>query len=114
MKNNNITDISPLANLVNLERLELQNNRITDITPLESLTYLEHLDTRNNPIFDADSPVVDIPDPNLRTAIRETLKLPDGVPITRTFMRQLTGLDAGGSGIFDLTGLEHATSLTFS
>ncbi len=112
LKNNNITDISPLANLVNLERLELQNNRITDITPLENLTHLEHLDIQNNPIFDADSPVVDIPDPNLRTAIRETLKLPDGVPVNRASMQQLTGLDARGRGISDLTGLEHATSLT--
>ena len=113
LRNNNITDINPLANLVNLERLELQNNRIADITPLENLENLEHLDTQNNPIFDEDSPVVDIPDPNLRAAIRETLTLPDGVTLNRVFMRQLTALDAGDRGISDLTGLEHATSLTF-
>ena len=113
LKNNIITDISPLTNLVNLERLELQNNRITDITPLENLTNLEHLDTQNNPIFDADSPVVEIPDFNLHAAIRETLKLPHGVPVTRTAMRQLTGMDAGEHGISDLTGLEHATALNF-
>ncbi len=112
LSSNNITDVTPLANLTNLKHLELQNNRITDITPLENLTNLEHLDTQNNPIFDADSPIVHIPDPNLRTAIREALKLPDGVPVNRAFMRQLTGLASVSSGISDLTGLEHATSLT--
>ena len=113
LSNNNITDVSPLANLANLKHLELQNNRITDITPLESLTNLDYLDTQNNPIFDADSPVVNIPDPNLRAAIRESLRLREDIPVTRAVMRQLTGLDAGGLGISDLTGLEHATSLTF-
>ena len=112
LRNNSITDISSLTNLINLERLELQNNRITDITPLENLPNLEHLNTHNNPIFDPDSPVVNIPDPNLRTAIRETLKLPHGVPVTRAAMRQLTGLDAGDRGISNLTGLEHAISIT--
>ena len=113
LKNNNITDISPLASLVNLERLELQNNRITDITPLENLKKLERLDTQNNPIFAPDSPVVNIPDPNLRAAIRKTLKLPDGITLNRAFMRQLTALNAGDRGISDITGLEFATSLTF-
>ena len=112
LHSNNIVNIHPLANLAKLAYLELQNNRITDITPLEGLTNLDYLDTQNNPIFDAGSPVVEIPDPNLRTAIRETLKLPDGVPANRDFMRQLTRLDAGDLGISDLTGLEHATFLT--
>ncbi len=112
LSSNNITDVTPLANLTNLKHLELQNNRITDITPLENLTNLEHLDTQNNPIFDADSPIVHIPDPNLRTAIREALKLPDGVPVTRVTMRQLTGLVSVSSRISDLTGSEHAISLT--
>ncbi len=110
---NDIVDVAPLANLTSLKHLELQNNRVTDITPLDNLTNLEYLNTQNNPIFDANSPIVDIPDPNLRAAIRETLDLPDGVPVNRVFMQQLTGVDAGGRGISDLTGLEHASSLTF-
>ena len=112
LSNNNITDVSPLANLANLKHLELQNNSITDITPLENLAHLEHLDTQNNPIFDADSPVVEIPDPSLRAAIRETLMLSDGAPVNRAFMRQLTSLDAENSQITNLTGLEFAVNLT--
>ena len=110
---NSITDVTPLVNLTNLRHLELQNNRITDITPLENLTNLEYLDTHNNLIFDPDSPVVDIPDLNLRNAVRETLKLPDGVPVNRAFMRQLTSLDAENSQITNLTGLEFAVNLTW-
>ena len=56
--------------------------------------------------------VVHIPDPNLRVAVRESLDLPPGVPLTRAAIRSLTSLDAGDRGIVDLTGLEHATELT--
>ena len=55
--------------------------------------------------------VVDIPDLNLRKAVRETLALPDEIPLTRLVMKQLTGLDAGNNQIKDLTGLEYATNL---
>ena len=56
--------------------------------------------------------VVHIPDRNLRVAIRESLNLPPGVPLTPAAIRSLTSLDAGDRGIVDLTGLEHATELT--
>ena len=55
--------------------------------------------------------LVDIPDPNLRKAVRETLALPDESPLTLLVMKQLTRLDAGNNQIRDLTGLEHATNL---
>ena len=113
VKDNRIVDVSPLVNLTALTKLLLGNNDITDVTPLENLTNLEYLDTQNNLIFDANSPVVDIPDPNLRAAIRETLKLPDGVLVNRAFMRQLTRLAAANSQITDLTGLEFAINLTW-
>ena len=107
---NDITDIAPLGNLTNLKHLELQNNRITDITPLENLTNLEHLDTQNNPIFDADSPVVDIPDPNLRSAIHDALGL-DRPIITQADMLRLEALSAERRDITDLTGIEYALNL---
>ena len=56
-----------------------------------------------------------IPDPNLRMAIRETLReeigLPDYTPLTKEHLKHLTHLEAENSGINDLTGLEHAVSL---
>ena len=56
--------------------------------------------------------LLDIPDPNLKQAIRDSLKLPDEIPLTQQEMSRLTDLDAGGDrGIADLTGLEYATNL---
>ena len=60
----------------------------------------------------ASAQVVEIPDPNLRQAIRETLQLPDGVPITQQEMERLRDLDASQREITDLTGLEFASNLT--
>ena len=63
---------------------------------------------------DAFAQVVDIRDPNLRSAIREALELPDEIPLTQPEMQRLTKLDAGGDrGITDLTGLEYATNIQF-
>ena len=55
---------------------------------------------------------VHIPDPNLRAAVRDTLNLPDGTPITRDAMLQLIKLDVTDRGVANLTGLEFATNLT--
>lgn len=56
--------------------------------------------------------IVEIPDPNLREAVRETLNLPADTAITREAMLQLSDLDVKGRGVSDLTGLEFATNLT--
>ena len=55
--------------------------------------------------------VVNLPDPNLESAIREELSLPDEIPLTQQEMSRLTRLEAGENEIKDLTGLEHATNL---
>ncbi len=49
---NNITDISPLSSLTNLQRLDLACNNITDISPLSNLTNLKDLSLRDNDIAD--------------------------------------------------------------
>ena len=51
---------------------------------------------------------VDIPDRNLRQAVRDAM---DGAPITQTTMQGLTELYADDIGIIDLTGLESAVNL---
>ena len=55
--------------------------------------------------------VVEIPDPNLREAIRETLQLPAGQPITQQQMLRLETFNVEQAAITDLTGLEYATNL---
>ena len=54
---------------------------------------------------------VEIPDANLRNAIREALNLPTGAPITQADILRLESLPAERRGIIDLTGLEYALNL---
>ena len=58
------------------------------------------------------TPVVYMPDANLRTAIRDALGKSRFAPITVTDMASLTTLDASNRNIRDLEGLEFATNLT--
>ena len=55
--------------------------------------------------------VIHIPDPGLRSEIQRRLNLPDGQPLTREAIHQLTYLDADDLGITNLSGLEYAINL---
>ena len=56
---------------------------------------------------------VDIPDTNLRAVIEDALDKSPGTPIAPAEIATLTHLKARNANISDLTGLEHATNLTF-
>ena len=58
------------------------------------------------------TPVVYMPDANLRVVIRDVLGKSPFAPITTTDMASLTALDASNRNIRDLDGLEFATNLT--
>ena len=60
----------------------------------------------------APAQAVDIPDPNLRTAIENFLRKAPGAEITVDDMARLAFFNAVDMGIRDLTGLEHAANLT--
>ena len=62
-------------------------------------------------VASASAQVVEIPDPNLREVIRETLQLPEGVPITQQEMLRLRHIESEDREITDLTGLEFASNL---
>ena len=132
IRDNWIVDISPLANLTRLEKLWIDSNSIVDVSPLANLTRLTDLTIASNtitdfrPLFglnlqsvDIDihklqelaSSEIEIPDPNLRQAIREALALPDEIPITQLEMLRLTGFAAEVAQVEDLTGLEYAHNL---
>ena len=55
--------------------------------------------------------VVHIPDPNLRTAVAESLGKSSNAPITVEEMERLEELEVPNRGIRDLTGLQFATNL---
>ena len=54
---------------------------------------------------------VDIPDPNLRSAIADALGVPHGAPITEADKKRLTKLTVHHQDIRNLTGLEFASNL---
>ena len=131
---NNITDIRALAGLTNLKMLFLQNNHISDLAPLAANKGLgrgSQVDVTKNPLNAAShsthvpalqargvtisyvpSPIVKIPDANLRAAIEAALGKASGAPIIKAEMVTLPYLAAQNAGIGDLTGLESATNLT--
>ena len=82
---NNISDISPLAGLTKLTQLELSNNNISDISPVAGLTHLTYLDLDGNSMSDI-------------SGVSE--------------LTGLTRLEIGGSNISDLSPLVNLTNLT--
>ena len=56
-------------------------------------------------------PAVEIPDPNLRAVVENTLSKAQGQPIAPAEMARLTELQAPNANISDLAGLEHAINL---
>jgi Leucine-rich repeat (LRR) protein/protocatechuate 3,4-dioxygenase beta subunit/major membrane immunogen (membrane-anchored lipoprotein) len=48
LDNNKISNLAPLASMIQLNELHLRNNQIKDLTPLLGLTNLRYLDVRNN------------------------------------------------------------------
>lgn len=54
-----------------------------------------------------------MPDPNLRSAVREQLKIPDGIPMLIPDLQRLHALVVFDGNITNLQGLEHATNLHF-
>ena len=66
----------------------------------------------SEPVIFTTGEEVNIPDPNLRTAIETALNKQAGAPITADEMATLTDLDANNADISDLTGLEYAINLT--
>ena len=55
--------------------------------------------------------VLDVPDPNLASALRETLSLSTGEPLTVQHLERLTRFPAWERNIVSLTGLEYAINL---
>ncbi len=117
---NAITNISPLSGLINLTRLRLHDNFFSDISPLSRLTRLISLSLYGTTIRDrsllsrlSNLSEANIPDANLRAAIKTNLGKASDEPITNFEMAFVSRLEAPNSNISDLTGLELATNLTF-
>lgn len=56
-----ITDLSPLANCTKLDYLELNSTEVSDLSPLKNCTNLKHFNICNCPNITDISPIYDIP-----------------------------------------------------
>ena len=107
---NQVVDVSPLARLIQLIDLTIANNLITDFRPLFGLN-LQSVDVDIRQLQELASNDVEIPDPNLKRAIREALELPNGIPITQLEMSKLKRFKAIERQIHNITGIEYAINL---
>ena len=117
---NAMTDISPLSGLTNLTRLRLHDNFFSDISPLSGFTNLTLLSLYDDTAITDRSVLsrlsnpseANIPDANLRAALKIAMGKSPEDTITDFEMVFLSELEAPNSNISDLTGLEVATNLT--
>lgn len=124
----NITDISPLKNLKNLELVQLHYNyNLNDISPLKDLKRLKDIRMDKTEAINIDEQMkirseilsngveVNVPDVNLKKALNEAIdsSRDNTSYLTKGELSSLTGaLNFNVKGIKDLTGVEYLTNLS--
>ncbi len=106
MYDKNISDITPLGYLTNLQYLHLNQNRISNISPLSNLPYLIKLNLGWNQIVDI-SPLRSLT--NLQELYLQENQLVDISPLAE--LTNLDELDLWGNQIVDITPLSGLTKL---
>ena len=104
----NISDLTPLAELTQLEWLELVNNLISDLTPLQHLKGLEHLNLDAN-VIENVSPLAQLT--RLELLYLENNNISDVSPLAG--LTQLERLDLRNNSISDFSSLERLPDETF-
>ena len=104
--NKHLSDIRPLAGLVNLKFLLLESNAIRDISPLANLKKLQKLHLRDNLIEDI-SPLAELT--NLRELHIPVNSITDVTPLSN--LTTLQDLHVGANRIVDISPLAGLISL---
>ncbi|RKU21529.1 hypothetical protein C6499_21255 [Candidatus Poribacteria bacterium] len=128
LRDNLVSDLSPLADLIRLESLNLQDNAITDLSPLAGLFNMRSLDISRNVILDLspltgfkkldwlainDNPLSDVSSLVELTSL-ETLdawKTSVSDLSALTALPKLRSINISDNPILDITSLEGLTSL---
>ena len=130
LENNEISDIKALAELDNLQSLNLAKNKIKDIGPLEKLVRLQLLDLSNNEVSDL-KPLAKMD--NMRSLYLSSNKITDIAPVAElkkiwslyldgnqikdlspvSKLKWLSSLRLKNTGISDLSALKELTELKF-
>ncbi|MFC1651004.1 leucine-rich repeat domain-containing protein [Candidatus Latescibacterota bacterium] len=106
LSGNQISDISPMSGLTNLDILDLFSNQISNLSPLSSLTNLQHLDVGNNQISEL-SPLSGLT--NLGALVLFNNQISDLSPLSS--LTNLQHLDVGNNQISELIPLSGLTNL---
>jgi internalin A len=104
---NEITDLTPIANLKKLQSVTLAHNKLVDLKPLENLTAMQLLDVSGNQVSDL-TPLSGMS--NLRTLYVANNQLTTLQPISA--LTKIWSLDASQNQIADLSPLAKLTWLT--
>lgn len=123
LSSNNISSVDELSELKNIKSLHLEKNRIIDISPIKNYSLIKtlylnrnHIEDYNviddilDQITDTDIKLFLFYDDNLDKAVRKALKKETGI-LTLNDIKNLKSLDASGSGIENIGGIENMTSL---
>ena len=105
--NSRITDLSHLSGLINLTELRLWNNNITDLSPISSLINLTTLDIGSNDRLSDLSPLSELI--NLRNLWAYYNDVTDITPLSK--LTNLEILSIFANYITDITGLSNLTNL---
>lgn len=108
MMNGDVSDLSPLSGLRQLQNISLYDNKISDLSPLRELNHVAHLDLSMNKITDITSL-------QSMTALK-TLDLSvnfvaDPKPLNA--LTKLVSLDLSDNFIADFSGLQDMTELEY-
>ena len=105
--NDNITDLSPLAELKNLQALRISNTKVSDLSPLSSMMNLQQIWIEFSPVSDL-SPLVSLP--SLREIhIENVSTLRDISPVSEII--NLTHLGLVSTGVKDIAPIRSLTNL---
>ncbi|QDS91382.1 Internalin-A precursor [Roseimaritima multifibrata] len=107
LKDNEIVDLKPLAELKRLQSVTLAGNKIKDIQPLKGLTAMQLLDLSGNEVSDL-APLEAMS--NLRTLYVANNKLETVQPIAK--LTKIWSLDASGNKLTDLSPVADLKWLT--
>ena len=108
LRDNQISDVSPLQNLTSLQLLDLVRNQISDISPLQNLTSLQHLDLIRNQISDV-SPLQNLT--SLQSLYLNDNQISDVSSLQN--LKALQHLSLAANQISNISPLQNLTSLQY-
>ncbi len=124
LNNNQISDVSVIRNFTQLIQLGLDENNITDLSPIMNLSNLVKANVCSNNVpleqinqlasnyADIETNcegAIDIGNPALEQAIRETHNYYDG--FTQDYIDGVTHIDINNENLTDISGIEHFVNL---